>query len=248
MQGAACDGTESCWWDRAFSAQRLDLEGKHTELLCDSGKSRTLVKYKRLIFTERAMTQSVLCVIYGVNAIVKYPGKFPCWLQTRLSHHSRVLSDSQVFASTCGAFCVAHYTKANGWSICVHTVHLTVAVFEVTSLQGISDVWRRGRQTNKRSSLARKKGERDECEARWSLGRWRGQHSANVLKGSYFHGNRMQSSITWCPRTLILLRLLTPNLIIGKTIQINYPLGFLFIDKSFGQMISNNHKWIRACQ
>lgn len=159
MQGAACDGTESYWWDRAFSAQRLDLEGKHTELLCDSGKSRTLVKHKWLIFTERAMTQSFFCVIYGVNAIVKYPGRFSCWLQTVLSHHSRVLSDSQVFASTCGAFCVAHYTKASEWSICVHTVHLTVAVFEVTSLQGISDVSRRGRQTNfqKESHLQERK-------------------------------------------------------------------------------------------
>lgn len=135
VQGAACDSTESCWWDRNFCAQRLDLEGKHKELLCDSGKSRTLVKHKRLIFTEGAMTQSVLWVIYGVNAIVKYPGRFSRWLQTLLSHHLRVLSDSQVFASTCGAFCVARYTKANEWSICVHTVHLTVAVFEVT-------VWR----------------------------------------------------------------------------------------------------------
>lgn len=45
-----------------LSAQRLDLEGKHTELLCDSEKSRTLVKYKRLIFTERALTPSVLRV------------------------------------------------------------------------------------------------------------------------------------------------------------------------------------------
>lgn len=29
-----------------LSAQRLDLEGKHSEPLCDSGKSRTLVKHK----------------------------------------------------------------------------------------------------------------------------------------------------------------------------------------------------------
>lgn len=45
-----------------LSAQRLDLEGKHSELLCDSGKSRPLVKYKRLVFTERAMTPCVLRV------------------------------------------------------------------------------------------------------------------------------------------------------------------------------------------
>lgn len=45
-----------------LSAQRLDLEGKHSELLCDSGKSRPLVKYKRLIFTERALTPCVLRV------------------------------------------------------------------------------------------------------------------------------------------------------------------------------------------
>lgn len=82
----------------------------------------------------------------------------------------------------------------------------------------------------------------------WVEGRWRGQHSANILKGSYFHGSLIRSSITRCPRPLILLRPLTPNLIIDKTIQINYLLGLLFIDKSFGQMISNNHKWIRACQ
>lgn len=50
------------------------------------------------------------------------------------------------------------------------------------------------------------------------------------------------SSITLGPRPLILLRPLTPNLIIDRTIQINYLLGLLFIDKSFGQMISNNHK------
>lgn len=29
---------------------------------------------------------------------------------------------------------------------------------------------------------------------------------------------------------------------IDRTIQINYLLGLHFIDKSFGQMISNNHK------
>lgn len=61
-----------------LSAQRLDLEGKHPELLYDSGKSRPLVKYKRLIFTERALTPACpksLCVIYEENAIVKYPGK-----------------------------------------------------------------------------------------------------------------------------------------------------------------------------
>lgn len=29
---------------------------------------------------------------------------------------------------------------------------------------------------------------------------------------------------------------------IDKTIQINYLLGLQFIDKSLGQMISNNHK------
>lgn len=45
-----------------ISAQRLDLEGKHSELLCDSGKSRLLVKYKRLIFTEQALTPCVLRV------------------------------------------------------------------------------------------------------------------------------------------------------------------------------------------
>lgn len=45
-----------------LSAQRLDLEGKHSELLYDSGKSRPLVKYKRLVFTERALTPYVLRV------------------------------------------------------------------------------------------------------------------------------------------------------------------------------------------
>lgn len=45
-----------------LSAQRLDLEGKHSKLLYDSGKSRTLVKYKCLIFTERALTPCVLRV------------------------------------------------------------------------------------------------------------------------------------------------------------------------------------------
>ena len=45
-----------------LTAQRLDLEGKHSELLCDSGKSRPLDKYKRLIFRERALTPYVLRV------------------------------------------------------------------------------------------------------------------------------------------------------------------------------------------
>lgn len=103
-----------------------------------------------------------------------------------------------------------------------------------------------------KQSFRKKPTRKKERRARWVRGeveeRWRGQHSANVLKGSYFHSSLIQSSITRCPRTLILLRPLTPNLIIDKAIQINYLLGLLFIDKSFGQMISNNHKWIRACQ
>lgn len=32
------------------------------------------------------------------------------------------------------------------------------------------------------------------------------------------------------------------ELYIDRTIQINYLLGFHFIDRSFGEMISNNHK------
>lgn len=111
----------ACWWDRAFSAQRLDLEGKHADLLCDSGKSRTLVKHKRLIFTERAVTQSVLCVICGVNAVVKYPGRFSRWLQRRLSHHWRVLSDSQVLCIDMRAVLCRRLHKSKGVKhLCLH--------------------------------------------------------------------------------------------------------------------------------
>lgn len=56
-----------------LSAQRLDLEGKHSELLYDSGKSRPLVKYKRLIFTERALTPYVLRVF------VWFMKRMPYW-------------------------------------------------------------------------------------------------------------------------------------------------------------------------
>lgn len=35
-----------------ISAQRLDLEGKHSGLLCHSGKSRTLVSYKWLTYLQ----------------------------------------------------------------------------------------------------------------------------------------------------------------------------------------------------
>lgn len=61
-----------------LNAQRLDLEGKHAELLCDSRKSRTLDKYKWGIFTERAVTPicpKSLCLTYEENARVKYPGR-----------------------------------------------------------------------------------------------------------------------------------------------------------------------------
>lgn len=103
-----------------------------------------------------------------VNVIVKYYGRFSCWLQVSLSHHLRFRIDSLVFASTCGTFCVAHYTKANEGSIFVRAVHHFT--FEVTSLQRISKASRRGRQRNfqKKAHLQeRKKGEQDECEARW---------------------------------------------------------------------------------
>lgn len=60
-----------------LSAQRLDLEGKHSELLYDCGKSRPLVKYKRLIFTEWALTRHVpraFVWFMKKNPIVKYSG------------------------------------------------------------------------------------------------------------------------------------------------------------------------------
>lgn len=82
-----------------ISAQRLDLEGKHSVLLCDYGKSRTLVRYKWLIFTERAVTlvcPNSLCVIYEKHAMVKYPRQGLQRLRTGLSHHFNVPCDSQV--------------------------------------------------------------------------------------------------------------------------------------------------------
>lgn len=50
-----------------LSAQRLDLEGKHSELLCASGKSRPLVEYKWADIYRTSsdpVCPKSLCVIY----------------------------------------------------------------------------------------------------------------------------------------------------------------------------------------
>lgn len=62
---------------------------------------------------------------------------------------------------------------------------------------------------------------------------------ANLLKGSYFHWNCVQSSITRCPYPF---KAADSEPDIDRTMEINYLLGLHFIDKSFGDMISNNHK------
>lgn len=61
-----------------LSAQRLDLEGKHSELLCDSEKSWPLVKYKMAVIYRTSIDPvcpKILCLIYEENAIVKYPAR-----------------------------------------------------------------------------------------------------------------------------------------------------------------------------
>lgn len=61
-----------------ISAQRLDLEGKHSALLCPSGKSRTLVSYKWLTYLQNKrwpLSVPTVCVIYEEHAMVKYPHK-----------------------------------------------------------------------------------------------------------------------------------------------------------------------------
>lgn len=61
-----------------ISAQRLDLEGKHSGLLCHSGKSRTLVSYKWLTYLQNECwppSVPTVCVIYEEHTMVKYPGK-----------------------------------------------------------------------------------------------------------------------------------------------------------------------------
>lgn len=61
-----------------ISAQRLDLEGKHSVLLCHSGKSRTLVSYKWLTYLQNKcwpLSVPTVCVIYEEHAMVKYPRK-----------------------------------------------------------------------------------------------------------------------------------------------------------------------------
>lgn len=95
-----------------LSAQRLDLEGKHSELLCDSGKSRTLDKYKRLIFTERAVTPicpTSLCLINEENAMVKYPGR----VYTDFGQACLIISMSCMIHRSCIDMCglgATHYT------------------------------------------------------------------------------------------------------------------------------------------
>lgn len=197
-----------------ISAQRLDLEGKRSVLLCDYGKSRTLVRYKWLIFTERAVTPvcpNSLCVIYEVHAMVKYPWQGLQRLRTGLSHHFNVPCDSQVLhrhARPCKHALCAWYKWANQVFV---FLHLTFTV-----------VWshfsRRCtlcHQTNleKEAYFDEKKKNPARGMQREEQGRWREQDCANLLKGSYFHSSLVQPSITWHPRPHILLRPLTLNLI-----------------------------------
>lgn len=115
-----------------ISAQRLDLEGKHSVLLCDYGKSRTLVRYKWLIFTERAVTPvcpNSLCVIYEEHAMVKYPWQGLQRLRTGLSHHFNVPCDSWVLhrhVRPCKHILYAWYKWANQVFVLLHLTFTVV--------------------------------------------------------------------------------------------------------------------------
>lgn len=197
-----------------ISAQRLDLEGKHSVLLCDYGKSRTLVRYKWLIFTERAVTPvcpNSLCVIYEEHAMVKYPRQGLQRLRTGLSHHFNVPCDSQVLhrhARPCKHTLYAWYKWANQVFVFLHLT-FTVVWSHFSRRAGLHFVTK---QTLRRKlTLMKKKTARG--MQREEQGRRREQDRANLLKGSYFHSSLVQPSITWHPRPLILLRPLTLNLI-----------------------------------
>lgn len=148
-----------------------------------------------------------LCMIYEENAIVKYPGRV--YID---SHHFNVLYDSQVLHGHVQFRCHTFYTWYK-WAIQIFVfICLTAAAFEVISLQE-SDVTRWGLHLVSKQTLGKKLIFMKESERRAMGGGVREQDSANLLKGSYFHGGLVWPSITWRPRPLILLRPLTLNLI-----------------------------------
>lgn len=230
-----------------LSAQRLDLEDKQSELLCDSEKSWPFVKYKQLIFTEHALTPvcpESLCVIYEENAIVKSSGRDcidsrqTCLIISLscMIHRSSKYTCSvgvQSLAQTSGSnICNNPPASYRDWSFCFVETWCHKLTFALTQ------------QTNlgKEAHFYEKRlgGMQREVE-----GRGKEKDIANLLKGSYFHESLVWPFITRCPYPF---KAVDSELDIDRTMQINYLLGLHFIDKSFGQMISNNHKWIRVRQ
>lgn len=100
------------------------------------------------------------------------------------------------------------------------------------------------KQTFRKKPTCKKERKENKISARLGGGKMKRAAFCKCIKRIIFSLQPSTIIHHQCPRTLILLRPLTPNLIIDKTIQINYLLGLLFIDKSFGKMISNNHKWM----
>lgn len=87
-----------------------------------------------------------VCVIYEVNAIVKYRGRFSCWLSTGLSHHSSVPLHRSLHQHVVP--CVPHITHK--WAIEVFVFRLYI--WQLWCLKSFlckaSVMSRRGRQTN----------------------------------------------------------------------------------------------------
>lgn len=71
-----------------------------------------------------------LCVIYEENAMVKYPGR----VYTDFGQACLIISMSCMIHGSCIDMCATHCTQMSDSSICIHTVDLNVAVFEVISL------------------------------------------------------------------------------------------------------------------
>lgn len=167
-----------------LSAQRLDFESKHTEPLCGSWKSWTLLKYKWLIFTEWAVTSSVLRVF------VWFMKKMPWWniLEGFTLTSDKLVSSFQcpVWFMVLASTCVPHI--AHKWVIQVFVFILWIWMLqclksflcETVMYQGeVCTLW--ANKLWERSSLSWHKRVQDESKAGW-----REQDSANLLKGSYF--------------------------------------------------------------
>lgn len=133
------------------------------------------------------------------------------WPRTNLSHHFNLLYYSQVLHrhvwSRCHTLCTwLQMSRSNAcvhrldswgvWSLFCRTVMLQSAVRTPANKP-----WERSLLSWKRVRGMQREVEGGETDL------------ANLLKGSYFHGDLVWQSITWRPRPLILLRPLTLNLI-----------------------------------